>query len=228
MHFMREKHIQRREYGDFIGKFVVIQFLRIFFGEHSKRLFHELALKVESTLARKLVSKSLRMAKESRDRIPESEIIQLENVDLKLIFSLFRNMNIIFEAPFTIVVAIILLFNESSHYGFIGIYWFLIAFLLQRELDGRMMHCNQTKLGLIERRSNLNYDLFDKMREAKLIGWEGLLTEKNNNLFIEENHDHALFYSFATLYDITLLMLPIFVVSTITLYDVNEEDPITV
>lgn len=77
MHFMREKHLQKREYGDFIIKFVVIQFLRIFFGEHSKRLFHELALKVESTLARKLVSKSLRMAKESRDRIPESEIIQL-------------------------------------------------------------------------------------------------------------------------------------------------------
>ena len=77
MHFMREKHLQKRQYGDFIGKFLVIQFLRIFFGEHSKRLFHELALKVESTLARKLVSKSLRMAKESRDRIPESEIIQL-------------------------------------------------------------------------------------------------------------------------------------------------------
>jgi hypothetical protein len=34
-------------------------------------------MQVESTLARKLVSKSLRMAKECRDRIPESEIIQL-------------------------------------------------------------------------------------------------------------------------------------------------------
>ena len=44
-------------------------------------------------------------------------------------------------------------------------------FLIQRELDGRMMHCNQTKLGLIEKRSNINYDLFDKIREAKLIGW---------------------------------------------------------
>ena len=77
MHFMREKHLQRRDYGDFIEKFIVIQMLRIFFSEHSKRLFYELAIKVESTLARKLVSKSLRMAKESRDRIPESEIMQL-------------------------------------------------------------------------------------------------------------------------------------------------------
>lgn len=101
-------------------------------------------------------------------------------------------------------------------------------FLIQRELDGRMMHCNQTKLGLIEKRLNINYDLFDKIREAKLIGWESLITEKNNNLFIEENHDHSLFYSYVTLYDITLLLLPIAVVSTITLYDANEEDPITV
>jgi hypothetical protein len=45
-----------------------------------------------------------------------------------------------------------------------------------------MMHCNQTKLGLIEKRSNLNYDLFDKIREAKLIGWESLIAEKNNDL----------------------------------------------
>jgi len=73
-------------------------------------------------------------------------------------------MHMFFEAPFIIVIAIVMLFNESSHYGFIGIYWFMIAFLLQRELDGRMTHCNQTKLGLIAKRSNLNYDLFDKIK----------------------------------------------------------------
>jgi hypothetical protein len=73
-------------------------------------------------------------------------------------------MNLVFEAPVTILVSIILLFNESSHYGFIGVYWFAIAFLLQRELDGRMAKCNQTKLGLIEKRSNLNYELFDKIK----------------------------------------------------------------
>ena len=150
MHFMKEKHLEESQYSDFISVFLIIQFLRIFFTEHSKRLFHELAIRVESTLARKLISKSLRMAKECRDRIPDSELIQLENVDLKLIFNLFRNMYMLFDAPFTIVVSIFLLFNESSHYGFIGIYWFLIAFLLQRELDGRMRHCNTTKLKLIE------------------------------------------------------------------------------
>lgn len=85
-------------------------------------------------------------------------------------------MNIVFEAPFTIIVAIILLFNESSHYGFIAIYWFLIAFLLQRELDGRMTHCNTTKLKLIEQRSNLNYHMLDAFKTAKLIGWEDVIT----------------------------------------------------
>lgn len=137
-------------------------------------------------------------------------------------------MDMIFEAPFTIIVSIILLFNESSHYGFIGIYWFMIAFLLQRELDGRMTLCNRTKLKLIEQRSNLNYHLLDKFKGAKLIGWEDIITEQNNDLFIEENHDHSIFYSYVTYYDITLLMLPIFVVATITLFDSNEDDPITV
>ena len=58
-------------------------------------------------------------------------------------------MYLIFEVPFTIIVAIIMLFVESKRYGFIAVYWFVIAFLLQRELDGRMTHCNKTKLGLI-------------------------------------------------------------------------------
>jgi hypothetical protein len=34
-----------------------------------------------------------------------------------------------------------------------------------------MTHCNHTKLKLIEQRSNLNYDLFDRIKMAKLIGW---------------------------------------------------------
>lgn len=77
MHFLKEKHLEESQYSDFIYVFIGVQFLRIFFSEHSKRLFHELAIKVESTLARKLISKSLRMAKECRERIPDSEIIQL-------------------------------------------------------------------------------------------------------------------------------------------------------
>lgn len=66
------------------------------------------------------------------------------------------------------------------------------------------------------------------MKSARLIGYENIIIEKNNDLFIEENHDHCQYYSYCTLYDITLLMLPIFVVATITLFDYNEEDPITV
>ena len=110
----------------------------------------------------------------------KSEIMQLENVDLKLIFNMFKNMYMIVEAPFTIVVAIVLLFRESHVYGFIGIYWFIIAFLVQRELDSKMIHCNQTKLKLIDQRSKTNYELFERIKEAKIIHYEDLIVEKNN------------------------------------------------
>lgn len=87
---------------------------------------------IESSLAKMLVSKSLRLSAQARKDIPHSELIQLENVDLRLVFTMFNNMYLIFQAPFTILVAIIMLFAESRTYGIIGIYWFLIAFLLQR------------------------------------------------------------------------------------------------
>jgi hypothetical protein len=50
----------------------------------------------------------------------------------------------------------------------IAIYWFLIAFFLQRELDGRMAHCNQTKLKLIDKRSQVNYEILSKIKAAKM------------------------------------------------------------
>ena len=59
---MKVAHLEERQTSNFIQKFIVIQLLRIFFSEHAKRHFIELAVKVESTLARKLISKSLRMA----------------------------------------------------------------------------------------------------------------------------------------------------------------------
>lgn len=53
-----------------------------------------------------------------------------------------------------------------------------------------MSHCNQTKLKLIDKRSQVNYEILRKIKPAKLAGCESLMIEKNNDLFIEENHDH--------------------------------------
>ena len=132
-----------------------------------------------------LIQKSLKLSQDARRDIPHSEVIQLENVDLKLTFILISNLYLIIQAPFIIIVAILMLFYESSTYGFIAIYWFLIAFLLHRELDEKMTHCNSTKLDLIKDRSKINYEMLDCMKEAKIIGWEDVLIEKNNDLFLE-------------------------------------------
>lgn len=149
-------------------------------------------------------------------------------MDLRLIFNLFKNLYLVFEAPITVIGALFLLFLESPSYGMIAIYWFIIAFFLQRELDGRMSHCNQTKLKLIDKRSQVNYEILKKIKPAKIAGCESLLIEKNNDLFMEENHDHELYYLYSSLYDITLLLLPIMVVVTISLYDIGEPNPITI
>lgn len=57
--------------------YVLLQLARMIFGNHMKRLFVELALKVESTLSMKLVKKALSMDDSCRMRIPESEVYQL-------------------------------------------------------------------------------------------------------------------------------------------------------
>lgn len=91
-----------------------------------------------------------------------------------------------------------------------------------------MTHCNATKLGLIDKRSKINYEMLFGMTNARITGWEDVIIEKNNDLFEEENHDHQLFYFFNSLYDIILLLLPVLVVVTIGIWDANESKHIKV
>ena len=72
-----KKKIKVTQDSAFTEHFILLQFLRLLFGEHSKRLFYELAIKVESTLSKRLIEKSLKMAKECTERFPQSEIYQL-------------------------------------------------------------------------------------------------------------------------------------------------------
>ena len=58
-------------------KFVVLQLLKMVFGVHMKRIFQEVAIMAESTIAKKLVKKALLLDPECRKRIPETEIFQL-------------------------------------------------------------------------------------------------------------------------------------------------------
>lgn len=46
-----------------------------------------------------------------------------------------------------------------------------------------MTHCNATKLRLINMRSKANYEMLFGMKEARMIGWEDIMIEKNNDLF---------------------------------------------
>ncbi len=135
----------------------MLQILKMIFGSHMRRIFQELAIQIESTIAKRLVKKALSLDPHYRRRIPETEIFQLENVDLKIIYNLFNIFYLGCEIPFTIGIAIIWLFGLNFSLGLISIYWFAVIFLVQRVLDDRMKHCNITKLGLIDKRSKLNY-----------------------------------------------------------------------
>ena len=50
-----------RSSSEITEKFMVLQVLRMIFGAHMKRLFQELAIQIESTIAKRLVKKALQL-----------------------------------------------------------------------------------------------------------------------------------------------------------------------
>lgn len=138
-------------------KFLLLQLARTMMAAHIGRLFQELSLKTEGVLARKLVEKALRLSGECRRALPESEVYQLENADLKQVGALVKQGWMLLEIPFTLVAAVVLLFMEKISYGLVGLYWLVLVFFLQRWLSEKMAASSRVKLRLIEQRAACNY-----------------------------------------------------------------------
>ena len=117
----------------------------------------------------KLVEKTLSLSSSERNNIRDSEIYHLENVDLKHVSAMTSSLHLTVEIPFTITVAIILLFTLNFSLGFITIFWFIIIFLLQGVLARKMGHCNLTKHELIHQRSKFNYEFMEKVSKARVV-----------------------------------------------------------
>jgi ABC-type multidrug transport system fused ATPase/permease subunit len=67
-----------------------------------------------------------------------------------------------------------------------------------------------------------------RIRLARIDHSESLLLERNNDCFIQENKNHRKFYHYQSLFEISLILLPIVVALSISLYDHNEETSITI
>lgn len=120
-------------------------------------------MKVTGALSIELVSKALRLSQDCRQLLPESEIYQIENTDMKAVSHLFKELWIITDVPFTIIASIVLLFSESISFGIVGLYWIFLIFFLQRWLTELMAQSLNRKLRLTEKRSRVNYETMDKM-----------------------------------------------------------------
>lgn len=60
-----------------------------------------------------------------------------------------------------------------------------------------------------------------KIRLARLDVSETLLLEMNNNFFLRESKNQRRYYYYHSLFEITLVLLPIIVAISISIYDHN-------
>ena len=128
----------------------------------------------------------------------------------------------LFDIPATLLVAVILMFNQNWIYGFVGLFWISVVFIVQRWLGQKIIQCNSKKFKEIEQRSSTNYELFQKIRQVKLDHAQSIIIERNNDFFIKENKDELLFNHYESLFHICLVLLPIIVICTSILYKKHQ------
>jgi hypothetical protein len=77
---------------------------------------------------------------------------------MKLIGKMFKHIWMLLDIPLTLIVAIVLLFMESATFGFVGLYWIIVMYFLQRWLSEKLGRCIRVKNGFVEERAKFNYE----------------------------------------------------------------------
>lgn len=147
---------------------------------------------------------------------------------MKLIGKMFKHIWMLLDIPLTLIVAIVLLFMESATFGFVGLYWIIVMYFLQRWLSDQLGRSIRIKNALVEERAKFNYETMQQIQEARLDHSESILLQKNNDFFLKENKVHHEFYHYQSLFEISLLLLPIIVALSISLYDHNQQNHFTI
>ena len=95
--------------------------------------------------------------------MPEAEVFQLENTDMKAVSKLFKELWVITDIPFSIIAAMTYLFYEGGSFAIVGIYWVFLIIFFQRWLYELMEKSMTRKLRLTEKRSRMNYELIENL-----------------------------------------------------------------
>ncbi|KAI4365222.1 hypothetical protein MLD38_021227 [Melastoma candidum] len=142
--------------------------------------------RLRSTLVAAVFRKSLRLTHEARKTFSTGKITNLMTTDAEALQQVCQSLHTLWSAPFRIVVAMVLLYQQLGVASLLGALLLVLLFPLQTVVISRMQKLSKEGLQRTDRRIGLMNEILAAMDTVKCYAWEDSFKEKVQGVRTDE------------------------------------------
>ncbi|XP_048141042.1 ABC transporter C family member 12-like isoform X2 [Rhodamnia argentea] len=128
--------------------------------------------RLRSTLVAVIFCKSLRLTHEGRQKFQSGKITNLITTDANALEQTCRQLHNLWSAPFRIVVAMVLLYQQLGVASLLGSLMLVLMIPLQTIIISKMQKLTKEGLQRTDKRVSLMNEIFGAMETVKCYAWE--------------------------------------------------------
>ncbi|XP_047310142.1 ABC transporter C family member 2 [Impatiens glandulifera] len=165
-------------------------FLGVVFGVLCEGQYFQNVMRVgyrlRATLIAAVFRKSLRLTHESRKKFSSGKITNLMSTDSEALQQICQSLHTLWSAPFRIVIAMILLYQQLGVASLLGALLLVLLFPIQTVVISRMQKFSKEGLQRTDKRIGLMNEILAAMDTVKCYAWEDSFKSKVQNIRNEE------------------------------------------
>ncbi|KAK9936892.1 hypothetical protein M0R45_013714 [Rubus argutus] len=128
--------------------------------------------RLRSTLVAAVFRKSIRITHEGRKKFPTGKITNMMSTDANALQQICQQLHGLWSAPFRIIVAMVLLFQQLGVASLIGSLMLVLTIPVQTTVISKMRKLTKDGLQLTDKRVGLVNEILAAMDTVKCYAWE--------------------------------------------------------
>ncbi|NXE22880.1 MRP1 protein, partial [Ardeotis kori] len=164
--------------------------IALFFVVLSQTLLHQLyqrnnmltAVKVKTAVVGLIYKKALTLANSSRRNYTTGEIVNLMSADAQQLMELTSNINLLWSAPFQIIMAVIFLWKELGPSVLAGVAVLLLVIPINALVAAKVKRLKKSQMKYSDQRVKLLSEMLHGIKILKLYAWEPAYQRKVMNI----------------------------------------------
>ncbi|XP_047908890.1 multidrug resistance-associated protein 1 isoform X5 [Anser cygnoides] len=164
--------------------------IAFFFVALSQTLLHQLyqrnnmltAVKIKTAVVGLIYKKALTLANSSRRNYTTGEIVNLMSADVQQLMELTVNINLLWSAPFQIIMAVFFLWKELGPSALAGVAVLLLVIPINALIAAKVKSLKKSQMRYSDQRVKLLSEMLHGIKILKLHAWEPAYQRKVTNI----------------------------------------------